>query len=323
MTRGKIASGLRSLAETRSITGVRWKDHLLRRAANRARSRDASNAHVRIERWVLEDANWQSIRANLGHPGQRTNLELCPDIYDYRFAEEGTLVVDFADRHVGGGCFTSEAFGVSEQLVAQSAEYAVCLTHGKYELGDDDAFTFQGVAIDQWWPREAAAREGWLRWQDVGDFCSKPLTIIAVNAPNMVSEWAYDETNAQSLQSLAKRTLLVFKAADVLGVPSVYSGLLGGGAYCGNRPLALLLHLLLKPDNTVLKLHHPILWTWSTYTVQCMEARLTCIVDGMLAELRNKRVVTLGDALNEILKWRLATSHCDRDILAEGRWQEN
>ena len=46
---------------------------------------------------------------------------------------------------------------------------------------------------------------------------------------------------------LAKKVLLIFAAADRLNSPVVLSGLLGGGAYRNNRPLVLLLHLLLQP----------------------------------------------------------------------------
>ena len=152
---------------------------------------------------------------------------------------------------------------------------------------------------------------------------ARPLTVIAVNAPNMARAWVYDKNNAHSLHSLAIKTYLVFHAARQLKVPAVYSGLLGGGACCGNRPLALLMHLLLKPEQTALKLYHPILWTWSTYPVRFLEQRMLSIVDGMLADLRLLEVATLGQALDVILKWSLATSHYDHDILAEGRWQDN
>ena len=77
------------------------------------------------------------------------------------------------------------------------------------------------------------------------------------------------------------------------------------------------------PNDIEIKLRHPIMWTWSTYTVQRMEGRLACIVDGMFADLREKQVSTIGDALRETLTWRLATSHYDLDILGEGRWEGN
>ena len=202
-----MAWALKRLAKDAPITGVDWKDRLLQGAVERARARRRKRrqAEVVITRWRLEDQSWLGIAVDLAPRGHRKNLTLCPVLYDYQSVAKGTLVVDFVARHVGVGCSTWDGSALSEQLDAQSGEYAVCLTDGAYELGDDDAFTFQGVTIDQCLPRGAAAGEGWVRQEDVVGCCSKPLTVIAVNAPNMVGVWAYDENNAQSLQSLAKK----------------------------------------------------------------------------------------------------------------------
>ena len=177
--------------------------------------------------------------------------------------------------------------------------------------------------MDLSWSRVAAAREGGPQGGDVWECRSGPLNIITVDAPKMAWGSFYDEENEHSLQTLAKKTLLVFQVARELKLTSVYSGLLGAGPRCGSRPLAMLLHMLLMPDGVELKLHYPIMWTRSTYGVRRMEERLALIVENMLDELRQKQVSTMGDALREILTWRLATSHFDFDILAEGRWEAN
>jgi len=44
------------------------------------------------------------------------------------------------------------------------------------------------------------------------------------------------------LHMLAKKVTLIFAAAAELDSPMIFSGLLGGGAFRGNRPLVLLLH---------------------------------------------------------------------------------
>ena len=132
----------------------------------------------------------------------------------------------------------------------------------------------------------------------------------------------YGHGNEHLLRALAKKTVLIFEVARQLGAPSVYSGLLGGGAYRGNRPLAMLLHFLLQRPDTELKFHHPILSSFSPRSVEFLEKRLKGIVDGMLAELRARGVATLGDALQVIVSWGLPTSHDDGDIVNESRWQE-
>ena len=231
-------------------------------------------------------------------------------------------MVDFADWTAGGGCFFPNAPGVSGQLVAQSAEYASCLGLGTYQPDGDEAFTFQGVAMDLSW-----SREGWPfggpKGGGVWECRTEPVTIITVDVPKMAWGSFYDEENAHSLQTLAKKTLLVFQVARELGVTSVYSGLLGAGPRCGSRPLVMLLHMLLMPDGVDLKLHYPILWTRSTYTHGLMECRLANIVENMVDNLREREVSTMAEALRVILTWGLATSHYDFDILGEGRFEGN
>ena len=208
-------------------------------------------------------------------------------------------------------------------MVAQSAEFTLCLRAGRDWIGENEACTYEKVHMDTWWPLGAAARKGWFHWTEVLERPSQPLNIIAVDAPCMRHESKYDRYNEQLLRTLAKKTVLIFEVAQHLLAPSVYSGLFGGGAFRGNRPLAMLLHLLLQRPDTELKFHHPILSSFSPRTVEFLEKRLKGIVDGMLAELRARGVATLGDALQVIISWGLPTSHDDCDIVKESRWQEN
>ena len=273
--------------------------------------------------WSVRGDAWLQTALNLQPRLERLYLECVADVYDYREAPGGTLVVDFACKSVGGSC-VGGGFVQEEQMVAQSAEFTLCLRAGRDTIGENEACTYEGVHMDTWWSRGAAARKGWFHWEQVLERPSQPLNIIAVDAPSMRHESKYDRYNEQLLRTLAKKTVLIFEVAHPLGAPSVYSGLLGGGACRGNRPLAMLLHLLLQTHDTDLKFHHPIFWACSPpYSVGFLERRLTCIVDGMLAELRYKAVATLEDALQVIISWGLPTSHDDCDIVKENRWQEN
>ena len=235
------------------------------------------------------------------------------DHYDLRGATKETLVVDFADSYAGGDSIMPNAPGVSGRLQALSAEYAACLGLGRYEPGDDQAFTFRGVTVDL-----SMTRAG-VMWKCL----SGPTNIITVDVPKMPWGSSYNKKHSHSLLTLAKKTLLVFQVARALELKSVYSGLLGAGPRCGSRPLAMLLHMLLMPDGVELKLHYPILWTRSTYTLRRMEDRLANIVENMLESLREKKVSTMGEALRVILTWELATSHGEFDILGEGRFDGN
>ena len=108
-----------------------WKGGLFTVAAKLARRRNGLNQNVRVDRWSLQEPQWHSIQANTLAPATRANLAWVADLYDLRGATGATLVVDFADWHVGGGRFTTNAIGVSGQLVAQSAEYAECTSQSR------------------------------------------------------------------------------------------------------------------------------------------------------------------------------------------------
>ncbi len=118
---------------------------------------------------------------------------------------------------------------------------------------------------------------------------------------------------------LAKKVLLIFAAADRLNSPVVLSGLLGGGAYRNNRPLVLLLHLLLQPvaHERRVEFHLPVFWDFCGLGAAELEQRIMDFADLMLADLRRRRVDTLAGALALLLDARLALSTNDGDLAQE------
>ena len=86
-TRTKIASALERLGRKSFIPGVGWKDRLLKCAATRARFRNRSNVHVRVERWRLDAVSWQRFPVDPPPRSGRANLTLRPDLFDYHSAE--------------------------------------------------------------------------------------------------------------------------------------------------------------------------------------------------------------------------------------------
>merc|ERR1712228_216272 len=96
-------------------------------------------------------------------------------------------------------------------------------------------------------------------------------------------------------------------------------GLLGGGAFRNNRPLVLLLHLLLQPadSSAPLRFHHPVFWSFSCHSNQTLQQRILTKADEMMEILRQKSVSNLRGALAEILSWKLPTSEWDNDLTSD------
>jgi len=146
---------------------------------------------------------------------------------------------------------------------------------------------------------------------DIQAQLSNPLTILAVDAPSMHSAYY-----ANALQMLAAKIMIIFAAAEQLHSPRIFSGLLGGGAYRNNRPLVLLLHLLLQPRSNTRPIffHHPVFWSFAGLSKQALEKNIVNRADKMMEALRDQNVKTLGHALSVILSWRIPLSENDMDL---------
>jgi len=273
-------------------------------------------------RWKLGD-RWLESPVNLQSMEERGDFFACqPDVYDYNTARQESLIVDFANKHVGGGCFGG-GFVQEEQMVTQSSDFAARLKSHQDYMSNDEAITYEGVHMDLWWSREAAAKKHSLDLErDVQECPRGPFNVIAVNAPVMSHRVTY---SLEDLQMLAMKTHLIFEVARELDSPEVFSGLLGGGAFRGNRPLILLLHLLLQPqansDNAiVLNFHNPIFWSFGGMPIAEMESSMVDAAAELLSKLRKAGVQTMQEALQEIVTWKLSTSEGDKDIV--GRQQK-
>ena len=271
---------------------------------------------VRSTRWRVQGQQWLHLPIDLRPLSERASLECLPDVYSYGEAETpaGTLVVDFANKRVGGGCF-GRGFVQEEQMVAQSTDFAMRLCCHRDLLQSRDAISYEGVHIDLWWPRSETAKKENLNLQSVSPCCSQPLTILAVDAPKMPKKfgWSYSKPE---LDMLTQKVLLIFEAAKALGSPLVLSGLLGGGAYRGNRPLVLALHLLLQPPDEVLRLrfHYPVFRSFNTLDTSTLEQRVLEVANELLGSLRKRGVTSLGEVLHVLHSWRLPLSQGDADL---------
>lgn len=180
--------------------------------------------------WSLcwQSDEWLRLPINLRRRCDREHFLCTPDIYDYAGAPAGTLVVDFANKHIGGGCF-GRGFVQEEQMVMQSTDFAARLHEHRQKLSWHQGISYEGVYMDAWWPRAAAAKKDALDLADIQHCISNPLTILTVDAPKMHSDYCQD-----ALQMLTAKVLLIFAAAEDLHSPQIFSGLLGGGAFRNN-----------------------------------------------------------------------------------------
>jgi len=137
---------------------------------------------------------------------------------------------------------------------------------------------------------------------------SEPLVIVATDAPDFKRTFRqYDET---SLQFLARKVYMCFAIQKLLDCQNMYAGLLGGGDFRGNRPLVLLIHLLLHTGDRQVSFHSPIFSKDSRW----LEPEVAKRADEMLERLRQQDIRTLGEALQEMCSWNLALSTGDADL---------
>ena len=109
--------------------------------------------------WTLEDSGWLLLPVQLHSLTSTAPLEISQDVYEYSGLQPGTMVVDFASRCVGGGCF-SRGFVQEEQMVVQSADLAARLYVHRPTLHDNEVISFEGVHFDAWWDKSAAGCKG-------------------------------------------------------------------------------------------------------------------------------------------------------------------
>eukprot|EP00756_Hemistasia_phaeocysticola_P040257 Hpha_TRINITY_DN16853_c3_g4::TRINITY_DN16853_c3_g4_i1::g.150496::m.150496 len=278
----------------------------------------------------LQQSALRSLPINLAPLSARTNLECSSGIFDYRpFAlgaegaararEERPMIVDFANKHLGGGAF-GQGFVQEEQMVIQSLDFVVRLCKCRDNLHPNQVLLLEGIHFDAWWDRQACAAKTDIRLDQIQHIPTVPLSIIAADAIPMKG-YRFQETFA--IEALAKKLALIFATAESGGCTTLYSGLLGGGAFRNNRPLICLLHMLLTPPDWGCKVvfHHPIFWS---FTDGVHESELERRILEKAEELRIRLVrefeakgclnPTIIDAIRALGAMRLPLSEKDKDL---------
>ena len=244
------------------------------------------------------------------------SLQFVCDVYRFQTLPPYSAVVDFANAKVGGNCFRHNGFAQEEQMVAQSTDLAFLLRRRDWSDCDfvrpREIISYEGVHFDAFWSREAAAKKDFLDTTDIQHISSVPLIVLAAAAPSMRGYWYYDK---RTLQELADTTRLIMAAATHLRCPCLCTGLLGGRAFRGNRPLVITLHCLCHDsDSPKMFMHIPIFSSHSVDTTAQLEDALVQNAECMLYVLRESGVTSMTQVIDCALAWNLPTSHGDRDL---------
>ena len=131
-------------------------------------------------------------------------------------------------------------FNQSADLMLQLYDRKVTYRRGDV-INEWQAMTFEGVYFDTWWNRDACALKldlplGSIQWKQ-----SESMTVIAIDAPHLHKQQYYTK---QQVLWLARKIKMAYLCAIRLECSTILTGLLGGGAYRGSRPLVLLLHMV-------------------------------------------------------------------------------
>ena len=199
----------------------------------------------------------------------------------------------------------------------QSQDLAVRLHATRLYLNWNEGVTFEGVHFDAWWPKDVVAQGAAMLLSDILPAATLPFTVLAVDAPFMRLAYGYDRA---SLCALVCKIILVHATAIKLDSPVIHTGLIGADAFHNNRPLILLLHLLLEPPGSSRPIifHHPVIRQHGSYSASIHERAILSRADAYLHALRTAQVRCVQDAIEHILAWQLPTSWLDHDLAALG-----
>ncbi len=109
--------------------GTKVEIFRLARESHRERLQLSQRGTQKIKNPIVSvhQTNWKQFGAldlYHGEPYERRNFFVIRDIYDYRELVANSIVVDFANKNVGGGCF-GNGWVQEEQMVAQSTDLQV------------------------------------------------------------------------------------------------------------------------------------------------------------------------------------------------------
>ena len=204
-------------------------------------------------------------------------------------------------------------------MVLQSHDLASRIAIQREHIGVQQVLAISGVYMDLWWPSAVAASRLNITASQVIQLGSPQLVVLAANAPNFNNR--PKKYTKVALDMLIRKVHLIFMVAREKRSPMVLSGLLGGGAYRGNRPLVICLHMLFHEQLFPLKLHVPVFESYSSYPVEIIFHVIIAKAIELLNKIRqscvtrNTSVLSLNELVELLYSFNLPTSHYDNDIL--------
>ena len=174
---------------------------------------------------------------------------------------------------------------------------------------------YSGVYMDAHWDRIPVAQRLDVSNDSIEAVYESQLSILAAHAPSMLRKERHD---LHDLMHLAHQILLIMHVARVRQAPDLFTGLLGGGAFRGNRPLILVLHLLFEPyvgRRTTVKFHYPILSSRSSTSTKVLEQKLlekTCLI---LEDLQSSGLSSFGGVMSYLASQQFSVSEHDYDLI--------
>ena len=123
---------------------------LVHAAAEASNHCDRKPRDVLSFNWRVRDPKgWSAQPVCLEPLSQRDHCMLSASVYSYDDIPEDTLVVDFANANVGGGCF-GYGFVQEEHMVVQSNDFTYRLGKNREHIDAKGAASYQGVHMDVW-----------------------------------------------------------------------------------------------------------------------------------------------------------------------------
>lgn len=263
------------------------------------------------EAWEVSDACVAPVPELGGDGAALEGLVVCESAYCLAGRRPGTVVVDFSASRMGGARFRAR-WAQEERMILSSSDLATRLGMHRPVVPATGLVTMEGAHfdVDLGWPRCPDAP----LLEHMGPQATGPFTVMAVTGPRMGGA-AFHGRGA--IMEMLGKVWLIRKVAMQLGAPVVLSGLLGGGAFRGNRCLALVAHRLVWKGRggPPLVFHVPSPHSFSSIPAEEVRGRICWIAGRMVDGLREAGVCTLRQAAGVMEGWWLPTSHYDWDVV--------
>jgi hypothetical protein len=277
---------------------------------------------------------------NLKHRPVLVTLDSRSDVIwsaDAMPVHEGTptdMFVDFAGSSLGGGFRGAMKTAVQEEQMFMQSVSLMCLAdHVPTTIDSECPHLIEGVLFDQYWTTSAALDRDAGRCMRMRTERKTQLEPVSTNVL-AIRAWSYkDLVKAIRPESAAG---LTYSRADILAVlrqiqameeiadtrnyKHVFSGLLGAGAFRGNKPLIMALQVMAHPANSGRQLHLccPVkAYSMPNTTRKMLSEIVRDKASHIIRTVRSAGCSTWDDVVDLLAAWQLPFSQQDADLTHE------